>query len=305
MSETLNHWWVGLQKVVNYPLIELGQNRLTLNDIFKLIVLAVLVLVAERYLRRLLRRRVLARTNLSPDLQYAVSRFAGYCFIVVGFFFALKAIHLDLSALAFVVGALGIGIGFGLQNIISNFVSGLIILAERPIALGHRIEVSGVAGQVTRISLRSTTVVTNDNITIIVPNSDFITHPVTNWSHGDPKVRLRLAVGVAYGSDVEKLQRVLLEVAAETPAVLTAPGPMVRFLGFGDSSLNFELAVWTIQMAHRPTRFRSDLYFAIERKLRENHIEIPFPQRDLHVRSGRLMLQANPDGGTAVRLQSD
>jgi small-conductance mechanosensitive channel len=128
---------------------------------------------------------------------------------------------------------------------------------------------------------------------------------VTNWSHGDPKVRLRLAVGVAYGSDVEKLQRVLLEVAAENPAVLTAPGPMVRFLGFGDSSLNFELAVWTIQMAHRPTRFRSDLYFAIERKLRENHIEIPFPQRDLHVRSGRLMLQANPDGGTAVRLQSD
>ena len=305
MNETVSQWWAEIQKVINYPLVELGQTRLTLNDIFKLIVLVVLVFVAERYLRRLLRRRVLARTNLSPDLQYAVSRFAGYCFIIVGFFFALKAIHLDLSALAFVVGALSIGIGFGLQNVISNFVSGLIILAERPIALGHRIEVAGVAGQVTRISLRSTTVITNDNITIIVPNSDFITHPVTNWSHGDPKVRLRLLVGVAYGSDVVKLQRVLLEVATENPAVLQEPPATVRFLGFGDSSLNFELAVWTIEMAHRPTRFRSDLYFAIERKLRENGIEIPFPQRDLHLRSGGLMLQTNPGGGTAVRLQPD
>jgi small-conductance mechanosensitive channel len=305
MSETFGHWWAIIQKVVNYPLVELGQNRLTLNDILKLIVLAVLVLVVERYLRRLLRRRVLARTSLSPDLQYAVSRFVGYCFITIGFFFALKVIHLDLSALAFIVGALGIGIGFGLQNIISNFVSGLIILAERPIALGHRVEVGGVAGQVTRISLRSTTVVTNDNITIIVPNSDFITHPVTNWSHGDPKVRLRLAVGVAYGSDVEKLRDALLEVAVENPAVLKHPAPMVRFLGFGDSALNFELAVWTIEMAHRPTRFRSDLYFAVERKLRQNRIEIPFPQRDLHLRSGRLMLQTNPGSGTAVTLQPD
>jgi len=227
---------------------------------------------------------LLARTKLSPDLQYAVSRFAGYCFIVLGFFLVLKAVHLDLSALAFIVGALSIGIGFGLQNVISNFVSGLIILAERPIALGHRIEVGGIAGQVTRISLRSTIV-------------------VTNWSHGDPKVRLRLSVGVAYGSDVEKLKVVLMEVAAENPGVLKEPAPTVRFLAFGDSSLNFELAVWTIEMAHRPTRFRSDLYFAIERKLRENRIEIPFPQRDLHLRSGSLTFETEA-GTAAVRVQS-
>ena len=138
---------------------------------------------------------MLARTHIEPDLQFAVSRFAGYCFIAVGFFFAFKVVHLDLSSLAVIVGGLGIGIGFGLQNIVSNFVSGLIILAERPIAIGHRVEVGGVAGQVTKISLRSTVVVTNDNITIIVPNSNFITNPVTNWSYGDPKVRLRLPVG--------------------------------------------------------------------------------------------------------------
>jgi small-conductance mechanosensitive channel len=269
-----------------------------LNSFLQLLVLLALVLVAERYVRGLLRRRVLARTRLEPDLQYAVSRFAGYCFIAVGFFFALKVIHLDLSAFAVILGGLGIGVGFGLQNVISNFVSGLIILAERPIAIGHRIEVGSVAGQVTRINLRSTTVVTNDNITIIVPNSNFITSAVTNWSYGDPKVRLRLPVGVAYGSDVEKLRTLLLEVAAENAATLKQPAPSVRFLGFGDSALNFELAIWTIDMAQSPTRFRSELYFAIERKLREHKIEIPFPQRDLHLRSGSFVL-ASPQSSKA------
>jgi small-conductance mechanosensitive channel len=302
MSETLNLWWTAIEKVLNYP-VELGDSKVTLSSILKLMVLVVMVFVAERYLRRTLRRRVLIRTRLEPDLQYAISRFVGYCFIAVGLFFALKVIHLDLSAFAVIVGGLGVGIGFGLQNIISNFVSGLIILAERPIAIGHRIEVGTVAGQVTQIKMRSTTVVTNDNITIIVPNSNFITSAVTNWSYGDPKVRIRLPVGVAYGSDVEKLCRVLLAVAEENPTVLKEPAPTVRFLGFGDSALNFELAVWTIEMAHRPTRFRSDLYFAIERKLREHQIEIPFPQRDLHLRSGKLVLETKPGGQTEAEVQ--
>ncbi len=305
MNETLNHWWAEIQTIFNQPLVELGDSHLTLNSILKLLVVMLVVLVAERYLRRVLRKRILARTHMEPDLQYAVSRFVGYCFIAVGFFFAFRVIHLDLSSLAVIVGGLGIGIGFGLQNIISNFVSGLIILAERPIAIGHRVEVGGVAGQITKISLRSTVVVTNDNITIIVPNSNFITNPVTNWSYGDPKVRLRLPVGVAYGSDVEKLRRVLLEIAAGNPAVLKDPAPMVRFLEFGDSSLNFELAVWTIDMARNPTRFRSDLYFAIERKLRENNIEVPFPQRDLHLRSGKITLESKGGGKFEAGLQPD
>jgi small-conductance mechanosensitive channel len=304
MNETLSHWWTGFQNIINYP-VELGGNQLTLSSIAKLLLVMALVVVAARLLRRILRRKILAHTHLEPDLQYAISRFAGYCFIAVGFFFAFRVVHLDLSSLAVIVGGLGIGIGFGLQNIVSNFISGLIILAERPIAIGHRVEVGGVAGQVTKISLRSTIVVTNDNITIIVPNSNFITNPVTNWSYGDPKVRLRLPVGVAYGSDVEKLKRVLLEIAAENPAVLKEPVPMVRFLGFGDSSLDFELAVWTIDMAHRPTRFRSDLFFAIERKLRENNIEIPFPQSDLHLRSGKITLEARGGGKFEAGLLPD
>jgi small-conductance mechanosensitive channel len=145
-----------------------------------------------------------------------------------------------------------------------------------------------VAGQVTKINLRSSTVVTNDNITIIVPNSNFISNAVTNWSHGDPRVRLRLAIGVAYGSDLEKLQRVMLEVAKENPKVLEEPAPALFFIGFGESSLDFELAVWTAEMTSKPRRFRSELFFPIEKKLRENKIEIPFPQRDLHLRAGNL-----------------
>jgi small-conductance mechanosensitive channel len=302
MNETLSNLWTGFQSVMSYQFTTIGDKPITLRDVVQVILILAIVFVVERYFRRLLRNRVLARTHLEPSLQYAISRFVGYCFILLGFFIALKTINLDLSSLAFMAGAVGIGAGFGLQNVISNFVSGVIILAERPIGIGHRIEVGGVAGQVVQISLRSTTVVTNDNITIIVPNSNFITNAVTNWSHGDPKVRLRLPVGVAYGSDVEKLRRVLLEVADANPEVLKVPPPTVRFLGFGDSSLDFELAVWTIDMAFHPTRFRSDLYFAIEQKLRENQIEIPFPQRDLHLRSGKMTLQTKGGGMADVSL---
>jgi small-conductance mechanosensitive channel len=281
-------------RVLEYPILKLGSTQLTVLGIIQLLAWLAVVVVLERMLRRYLLERVLRRTHLDTGLQYGISRIAGYIFIALGFYVAIQVAGIDLSSLAIIAGAIGVGIGFGLQNIVSNFVSGLIILAERPIAIGHRIEVGGVAGRVTRINLRSTAIVTNDNITIIVPNSDFIAHAITNWSYGDPKVRIRLPVGVAYGTDLEKLQRVLLDVAARNPQVLKDPAPAVRFLGFGDSSFHFELAVWTVDMSHRPTRFRSDLYFAIERELRENHIEIPFPQRDLHLKSGHFIVQPPP-----------
>jgi small-conductance mechanosensitive channel len=302
MLATLKQWWSDIQGGFDYSLIDLGDSHLTLGGIIKLLVVLTLVFIAERILRRILRKRVLSRTHLTPDLQYAVSRFFGYCFIALGFFVAFKVVHLDLSSLAVIVGGLGVGIGFGLQNIISNFVSGLIILAERTITIGHRIEVGGVAGQVSKINLRSTIVITNDNISIIVPNSSLITNPVTNWSYGDPRVRMRLPIGVAYGTDIDKLQRILLETAAETPAVLKEPPPSLLFLGYGESSLDFELAVWTVEMANNPKRFRSNLYFAIERKFREHNIEVPFPQRDLHLRSGNIIPQsAKPEAASEAK----
>jgi len=281
-----------MQKFLQYPLIKLGEGNLTVGTLIQLLVMLAGVLLAESVSRRYLLGRILRRTRFAPSLQFTIAKITGYVFIALGFYIALQIVGLNLTSLAVVAGAIGVGIGFGLQNIVHNFVSGLIILAERPITIGDRVEVGNVAGQVKEIRLRSTTVVTNDNIAIIVPNSDFITQRVTNWSHGDPRVRLRLPVGVAYGTDLQKLQCVLIEVASEHPKVLREPAPSVFFNGFGDSALNFELAVWTSEMTFQPRRFKSELYFAIDKKFRENQIEVPFPQRNIRVRSGRLSEQA-------------
>jgi small-conductance mechanosensitive channel len=259
----MNNFFHSLREILDYRLIKLGDSYLTVLGLFELFVMLGLVLLAESLLRRYLLRRLLQRTRLDPSLQFAIAKISGYALIALGFYISLQVVGLNLTSLAVVAGAVGVGLGFGLQNIVHNFVSGLIILAERPIAIGDRIEVGGVAGQVRQIRLRSTTVVTNDNIAYIVPNSDFITHTVINWSHGDLRVRIRLPVGVAYGTNPREVERLLLEVALAHPKVLQEPAPSVFFTGFGDSSLNFELAVWTLEMTFQPRRFKSELYYAI------------------------------------------
>ena len=198
-----------------------------------------------------------------------------------------------------------VGIGFGLQNIASNFISGLVILAERPITIGDRVEVAGVAGQVQQIRARSTVILTNDNITMIVPNTKFIDSPVTNWTYGDPRVRFRIPIGVAYDSDLEKVRNALLEVAREDSHVLTQPEPTVFLETFGESSINLELVVWSKEMSYRPRRFRSDLNFAIAQKLREAGIEIPSPQRDLHFRDGVVRVEMTASEKTPERAAAD
>jgi len=282
MNETLQTIKQFCVKVWNTELF----GSVTIGSILLLLILFASVIIIERIVQKQLIRRFLSRTKLQPSLQFGLSRIIGYTLIAVGFYVAFQLVGVDLSSLAIIAASLGVGIGFGLQNIINNLVSGIIILAERPISIGDRIEVAGVAGRVTKIQLRSTTMVTNDNITMIVPNADFISNTVTNWSHGDPKVRIRVPVGVAYGSDLKLLQQLLLEAAGEHPKALRDPSPVVLFTEFGDSSLNFELGVWTQEMTAIPIHFTSEMNFIIEQKLRENDIEIPFPQRDLHVRSG-------------------
>jgi len=275
-----------LRLILEYRLF----SDITVASLFALLALFGIVVLGERILRRYFIMRVLKRTRLDTSLQFAVGRIIGYCVIALGFYVSFQMVGINLNSLAILAGAVGVGLGFGFQNIISNFVSGLIILAERPISIGDRIEVGGVAGQVREINLRSTTVETNDNISIIVPNADFITHTVTNWSHGDAKVRFRIPIGVAYGTDLPKLRQLMIEVGRDHPKALKHPAPELFFIGFGDSALNFELAVWTEEMTFSPRRFRSELNYAIENKLRENNIEIPFPQRDLHLRSGSFAL---------------
>jgi small-conductance mechanosensitive channel len=265
---------------------------ISLLQIFLLVGLLILVFWISSRTKRFLYNRFLVHSGLDRSLQYAISQIAANVVLVVGIFIVLQNTGIHLEALTVFAGAVGVGIGFGLQNITSNFISGLVILAERPITIGDRVEVGGVTGQVLKIRARSTVVVTNDNITTIIPNQKFIDSPVTNWTYGDPKVRFRIPVGVAYGSDVEKVRATLIEAAEEDPHTLEDPAPSVFFVEFGSSSLNFELVAWSNEMSSRPRRYQSDLNFAIDRKFREAGIEIPFPQRDLNIRSGVLKVES-------------
>ncbi|TVQ87691.1 MAG: mechanosensitive ion channel family protein, partial [Bacteroidetes bacterium] len=203
----------------------------------------------------------------------------------------IQSAGIDLSFLAILAGALGVGIGFGLQNITNNFVSGLVILIERPVKVGDRIELTNPAGEtingdVINISARASTIMTNDNIAVIVPNSNLISSTVINWSYNDRRVRFRFPVGVHYKEDPEKVRKLLVEVALANDAVLKTPLPDVQFVKFGDSSLDFLLRVWTSKYIHRRGYLKSELYYAIHKKFKEHNIEIPYPQRDLHLRSG-------------------
>ena len=264
---------------------------LSLLQIFLLIVLLVAVFWISSRTKRFLFNRLLAQSGLDRALQYAIAQIIANVVLVVGVLIVLENTGIHLGALTVFAGAVGVGVGFGLQNIASNFISGLVILAERPITIGDRVEVAGITGQVQQIRARSTVIRTNDNIMMIVPNTKFIDSPVTNWTYGDPKVRFRIPVGVAYGSDIAKVREALLAAGRENPNTLNDPAPSVFLDRFGDSSIDFQLVVWSSEMSARPSRYRSDLNFAIEQKFREAGIELPFPQRDLHVRSGVLKVE--------------
>jgi small-conductance mechanosensitive channel len=197
-----------------------------------------------------------------------------------------QSLGINMSTLNVLFGALGVGIGFGLQNIVNNFISGLIILFERPIKIGDRIEIGDINGDVMEISGRASTILTNDNITIIVPNSEFISSQVINWSHSDRNVRFRIPVGVSYKEDPEKVRSILLGVAHDHPGILRKPDTLVLFDEYGDSSLNFYLVVWTTDYINRPNDLKSQLYYEIFKRFKKEGIEIPFPQRDIHLKSG-------------------
>ena len=274
-----------LQRILDLSYFEIGSLQVTPRFLFKAVVYLLLLGLSARFGRRLIRERILARTSMDEGLQYAVSVGIGYLIVLIGLTIGLQSLGLNLTGIAFLGGAVGIGVGVGLQPIVHNFVAGLILLVERPIKVGDRIEIQTLTGDVVKIAGRSTWVRTNDNVVIIVPNSEFISQRVTNWTANDRRVRIALPVGTAYSSDPEGVRLRLLEAARQHPDVLTEPAPDVVFVGFGDSSLDFELRVWTLSQVRTPQVLRSELYFAIFRIFKREGIEIPFPQRDVHLRS--------------------
>jgi len=281
-----------LSDILGFPLMHFGGVEVTLGLLTYVLVMFWLLVFVTGRLKKLFLRRIFTGNEEDVGVRQAAATIVRYCIVVLGSFVILQTAGIDLSALLLVAGGLGIGIGFGLQNAISNFTSGLIILFERPVKVGDRIDVGGVTGDVTNISLRATTIRTNDNIYILVPNSEFTDSRVTNWTYSDRDIRISAPVGVSYSSDAVKVKEILLLVAAEEPGVLKTPEPEVLFEEYGDSSLNFNLLVWTREFITRPAVLRSNLNFAIQKKFREHGIEIPFPQRDLHIRSGTLHVKS-------------
>lgn len=207
-----------------------------------------------------------------------------YFIVFIGFLLALAALGLDFTKLTIILSALGVGIGFGLQGIVNNFFSGLVLLFEQPVRVGDSIEVAGTWAEIKRIGLRSTTVQTVEKADVIIPNADLISKEVTNWTLSNRQVRLAIPVGVAYGSDVPLVMEILMLCAKDHEMIVKSPPPQVLFLNFGESSLDFELRAWVMDADNRLS-VKSDLLQEINRRFREANIEIAFPQRDLHLRS--------------------
>ncbi|HEX2519936.1 MAG TPA: mechanosensitive ion channel domain-containing protein, partial [Castellaniella sp.] len=270
--------------------VGIGQVRISLLSVFKAVGLLLLLLWAAGWLSHVVERQVRGLPRLTPSLQLLFGKLFKIGLVSAAVLVALSSIGIDITALAVFTGAVGVGVGFGLQAVISNFVAGIILLLERSLKVGDFVELaSGVRGEVREINTRNTVVSTNDNIDIIVPNAEFVNGRVTNWTFRDAYRRIRIPFGVAYGTNKELVRQAGLEAAAAVEHTLTGHprrDPQVWLVGFGDSSLNFELVVWlTPEAVKRPAAVNAAYCWALETALGRHGIEIPFPQRDLHLRT--------------------
>ena len=271
--------------VIAQPLFKLGDAEISTGTMLYILFAFITLSYLSKRIRNLLVGGIFKRAGMDKGASVSIGNVTRFFLLVLGAIIIIQSAGINLSTLTVLFGALGVGIGFGLQTVTDNFISGIIILFEKPIKVGDRIELDDVSGNVTSISIRATTVQTNDNISIIVPNAEFISSRVINWSHNDRNIRFRIPVGVSYNEDPLVIEKLLLEVADENEHVLDDPKPNVFFDEFGDSSLNFLLGVWTKSHTDRPAPFKSELYFAIFEKFREHNVEIPFPQRDLNIKT--------------------
>lgn len=297
----------GLKPILEFELLPFAGLSITVGGLL----LAGVVLLATWFLSLAARRALVRYGDKYPNVNraslYAVTRLLQYALLVIGLLLALSVAGIPVGRLAVFAGALGIGLGFGLQAIFSNFISGLVLLFDKSLKVGDFVELeSGVHGEVRDVKIRATRIVTNDNIDILVPNSEFMTGRVVNWTYRDVSRRVRIPFGVAYGSDKELVRRAALEAAAEVPFTLEQEGPrrpQVWLSEFGESSLNFELVVWlNAEATKRPGAVRAAYNWALHSALAHHALEIPFPQQDLHLRS--LFGLDGEDALRALRLEA-
>lgn len=289
---------VGFLRRVLTARAQFGEVGISLGGVLAFAVTVWVAFALSRLIRFVLDEDVFPRLTLPRGVPNAVSTGLHYVILLIGFFLAVAATGADLSRFTLLAGAFGVGIGFGLQNIVNNFISGLILITERPIMPGDTIEFGTMVGDVKRIGLRSSTIRTWEGAEVIVPNGNLISNEVTNWTLSDRQRRIEIPVGVAYGSNTAKVTEILKSVASQQEDVLENPAPYVLFTGFGDSSLDFVLRFWTGRFEGH-FRVRSATTYAIEAAFKEAGITIPFPQRDLHVKSDATR------GGDSLRSEGE
>ncbi len=301
MKEMSGKSWSTTIELLGATLFEINETPVTTLGLLRVVLILTIALWLSRGIRKAITRVGVRRGGVSESSLYTFGRLVHYVVLTVGIIIGLSSIGIDFTKFALFASALGVGIGFGLQTLISNFVAGLIILFEKSLKVGDFVELeSGVTGEVKEINMRSTLITTNDNIDILVPNSEFVGGRVINWTLREAHRRVRVPFGVAYGTDKELVRKAALEAADEVPWTLhkvKGRQPQVWFVEFGDSSLNFELIVWlTPEAVKRPGAVQAAYLWEIETKLKQYGIEVPFPQRDLHLRS---MFGLKGDNATA------
>lgn len=279
--------------------LQVGSLSVSLGNVLAFLLTVWLAFLLSRFVRFMLEEDIYPRANLARGLPYAISTMLHYVILLIGFFFAVAAMGIDMTKFTILAGAFGVGLGFGLQNIVNNFVSGIILLFERPVNVGDMIQVGNRDGELRRIGMRASVIRTLEGSEVIVPNGHLISEEVLNWTLSDQQRRLEVSVGVAYGTDPERVIEILTSVAATHPDVMQDPPPQTLFIGFGDSALNFQLRAWTNHF-DRWVRIRSELMVGVNAALRDAAIQIPFPQLDLHVQKNEANTNAPRSSGVST-----
>lgn len=288
MSEKTTEMFVQLWGSLSHTLFEVGEQKISLLSLITAIIIFYLTTWVSRYAERGVGRLLADRKDIDSGVKDSIKRFTKYTILIIGGFITLDTVGIKMSSLAAVGAVLMVGIGFGLQNITQNFISGLIILLERPIKVGDFVKVKDVSGRVILIGARSTHINTRDDISIIVPNSQFISEQVVNETLSGESIRYHVKVGVAYGTDPRQVESILMDIANKHQSVLKSPPPKVFFKDFGGSSLDFDLTIW-IRDNWNYEGILSDIRFMVSDAFKENHIEIPFMQVDLHMRDKAIL----------------
>ncbi|MEG3900085.1 MULTISPECIES: mechanosensitive ion channel domain-containing protein [unclassified Microcoleus] len=292
---------IEISAIFTATLFKLGENPVSLRSLLELIFSFMAVLLVSRAFTNFLKERLLVKLGIDEGNREAIAVILRYLIVAFGVIIAIQGIGFNLASFAVVAGGLGVGIGFGIQDLTTNFVSGLTLLLDRPVKVGDFVELEGLMGIVKKISIRSTIITTNDDSSVIVPNSNMISSKIVNWSYENPLLCLRLSIDVADSSDPLLVTETLLNIAYAEAGVLYDPNPKVLFVEFGDDCFKFELLVWTDRPTDREV-IKSSLNFAIEYHFRQQKIDFPFNERDLYLRNPEVMLSLFNKKETAIDL---